>query len=67
MENTNVTQNNDIETLVVLYMKQAYCDGSTGSYSDGNTGHEDHHQNGPYHINNPGTGWYQTHANSYFK
>lgn len=66
MENLNLSQNNSIEDIIALYKKQMFCDGSRSSYYDGNTGHENHHQNGPTHINNPGTGWYETHTDSYF-
>ena len=66
MENINLHQNNNIEELVAAYRNQMFVDGSRSSYTDGTTGHEDHHQNGPTHINNPGTGWYETHTDSYF-
>lgn len=65
MENLNLNRN-DIEGIIALYKNQMYSDGSRTSYYDGNTGHEDHHQNGPIHTNNPGTGWYETYYNSYF-
>lgn len=63
MENTNVNRNSDIKILVDLYKQQTYCD-STKRLIGGQ--HEDHHQNGTFHVNNPGTDWHQTHDNSYF-
>ena len=55
-----VFMENTIETLVEIYESQTISANNSAT-------HEDHHQNGPTHVNNPGTDWHQTHTNSYFK
>lgn len=60
MENTTIRENTDIELLIGLYKDQMHKE-------DYNCrGYEEHHQNGPMHYNSPGTGWEQSHNNSYF-
>ena len=60
MENLSVRTTNDINTLVSMYQNQMtnamHC----------SKGYEEHHQNGTVHHNSPGTGWEQSHNNSYF-
>ncbi len=60
MENVVVTNQSDVESLANIYCAQMH----NSEYHC--KGYEEHHQNGTVHHNSPGTGWEQSHNNSYF-